>query len=109
MSLGQTGLVPGTNWVCAWDKPGVVPSATGLLPKVYVYVLDFFATPTTVSPPEQNSGNKTIFTKFPPKIHLRITLRNLRFTLGEIRFTLGMQRLLLKIFENLRLGHFVSV
>ena len=29
LSQGQPGFVPGTNWVCPWDKPGVVPRATG--------------------------------------------------------------------------------
>ena len=29
MSQGQTGFIPGTNRVCPWDIPGVVPRATG--------------------------------------------------------------------------------
>ena len=29
LSPEQHGFVQGTNWVCPWDKPGVVPRATG--------------------------------------------------------------------------------
>ena len=46
---------------------------------------DVIETPTTASPPKQNSGNQRKNLQKPS----RFTLKNLTFTLGELRFPLG--------------------